>query len=73
MGDASAKPRDGRIATQLRGTGRALGDGEGRALVDLTPEEVFLRKWDADHGGAPPDELVGAFRELLRDLDAEAA
>jgi exonuclease SbcD len=58
-----------RIATTATGTGRALGDGETRALADLRPEEVFRRKYRADYDGPPPDDLVAAFRELLAELE----
>lgn len=59
-----------RIGTALAGTGRALGDGERRALGELVPEEVFRRKYDADYGGAPPDELLEAFRALLQEVES---
>ncbi|GAO05421.1 exonuclease SbcCD subunit D C-terminal domain-containing protein [Anaeromyxobacter sp. PSR-1] len=60
-----------RIATTLAGTGRALGDGERRALGELVPEEVFRRKYDADYGGPPPDALLEAFRALLQEVESE--
>jgi exonuclease SbcD len=60
-----------RIGTTLAGTGRALGDGERRALGDLVPEEVFRRKYDADYGGPPAPELLEAFRALLQEVESE--
>jgi DNA repair protein SbcD/Mre11 len=60
-----------RIATALTGTGRALGDGERRALADLSPEEVFRRKYEREHAGDVPDELLAAFHELLAAVHAE--
>ena len=67
-----------RIATALRGDGRALGDGEERALGELVPEEVFLRKYAAEFDDPPSAELLAAFRQLLAeveagDVEAEAA
>lgn len=59
-----------RIATALQGDGRALGDGEQRALGELVPEEVFLRKYAADFGGPPPADLLAAFRALLVEVEA---
>jgi exonuclease SbcD len=55
-----------RIASVLRGTGRALGDVESRrTLAELLPEEVFRRRWERDHEGAPPADLLAAFHELV--------
>jgi exonuclease SbcD len=59
-----------RIATALRGDGRALGDGEERALGELVPEEVFLRKYAAEFDDPPSAELLAAFRELLAEVEA---
>jgi DNA repair protein SbcD/Mre11 len=58
-----------RISTELQGSGRALGDGEERPLADLKPLEVFLRKYDAEHGGPPPAGLLASFEDLLRDVE----
>jgi DNA repair protein SbcD/Mre11 len=55
-----------RIASVLQGTNRSLGDVEvRRTLADLLPEEVFRRRWERDHEGAPPAELLAAFHELV--------
>jgi len=60
----------------LTGTGRPLAEsGPQRALSELGPEEVFLRKWARDHESPPPREVTSAFHELLDDLlrEEEAA
>ncbi|HYG67326.1 MAG TPA: exonuclease SbcCD subunit D C-terminal domain-containing protein, partial [Anaeromyxobacteraceae bacterium] len=55
-----------RIASVLKGSGKALGDAEARrTLADLLPEDVFRRRWERDHEGAPPTELLAAFHELV--------
>lgn len=55
-----------RIASVLRGNGRTLGEAEAsRTLSDLEPEEVFRRRWERDHEGTPPDDLLAAFHELV--------
>lgn len=58
-----------RIASVLQGTGRALGDVEARrTLSELLPEEVFRRRWERDHEGAPPADLLAAFHELVDEV-----
>lgn len=55
-----------RIATQMTGTGATLADTYGtRALREITPEEVFLKRWARDHDQPVPDEVLAAFHELV--------
>ena len=49
---------------RLLGSGEALADGSDTSLLDLLPEDVFRRKYERDHGSAPPDDLLAAFHEL---------
>jgi len=49
---------------RLPGSGEALADGSDTSLLDLLPEDVFRRKYERDHGSAPPDDLLAAFHEL---------
>jgi DNA repair protein SbcD/Mre11 len=64
------------------GTGAALAEAYvgGESLVDITPEEVFVRRYARDHEGPPPAKLLETFRELVDgvvtgafDLDEESA
>ncbi|MGC4000452.1 MAG: exonuclease SbcCD subunit D C-terminal domain-containing protein [Anaeromyxobacter sp.] len=61
-----------RLKTGTPGTGRALGDVEARALAELSPEEVFLRKHEKDFGRAPEPELASLFRRLLEEVEGAA-
>lgn len=54
----------------------AAADGAafaGRTLVELSPEEVFVRCHEAEYGGPPQEDLLIEFRRLLGDLPAGAA
>lgn len=56
---------------------RAEAGGEGpvvgRTLVELSPEEVFVRCHQAEYGAPPQDDLLIEFRRLLGELPAGAA
>lgn len=45
----------------------------GRALVELSPEEVFTRCHEAEYGAPPREDLLLEFRRLLEELPAGAA
>ncbi|MFO0932148.1 MAG: exonuclease SbcCD subunit D C-terminal domain-containing protein [Planctomycetota bacterium] len=63
---AGRRPRLLRIALETTGDGRALADGApAPRLRDVTPREVFLRKYAAEHRGEPSPALVAAFDELV--------
>jgi exonuclease SbcD len=63
---AGRRPRLLRIALEPTGDGRALADAAPVArLRDVTPSDVFLRKYASEHEGAPPPALASAFHELL--------
>jgi DNA repair protein SbcD/Mre11 len=62
---AGKEARLARLGVETTGTSRSLGDVEVTPLAELRPEQVFLRKWQKDFGGAPPDEALAAFHELL--------
>lgn len=48
------------------GDGAALGDAVHAAdLRQLTPEDVFLRRYHRDHVDPPPPELLACFGELV--------
>jgi DNA repair protein SbcD/Mre11 len=38
-------------------------------LASLRPEDVFLRRYQRDHEGPPPEPLLAAFRELLDSVE----
>lgn len=54
-----------RIRPERKDDGPALADATSVGLADLTPEAVFLRRWERDHEGAPPPEMLAAFHELV--------
>lgn len=63
-----------KITIERAGGAAALAEtAPGASLDDLTPEEVFRRRWRRDHEGEPPDELVAAFHELIDDVGQEDA
>jgi exonuclease SbcD len=69
---ADRRPRLVKITATHTGTGRALGDAApGIALADLDPAEVFERRWQRDHVGAPPPALRVAFDRLVDEVRAE--
>ena len=41
------------------------------ALDRVTPEQVFVRRYQKDHAGAPPAALMQAFAELLDQVEHE--
>ena len=49
------------------GTGAALAEAYvgGESLIDITPEDVFVRRYARDHEGPPPAKLLETFRELV--------
>jgi exonuclease SbcD len=54
-----------RLRLSLTGSGAALGDTEKLvSLVDLSPEQVFLKRYERDHASAPDVSLLDAFAEL---------
>jgi exonuclease SbcD len=70
---AGKEPRLARLGVETGGTDRALSGAELTALGDLRPEQVFLRKWEKDFGGAPPEDVLAAFHELLDRVHQESA
>lgn len=55
-----------RIDARRTGSGSALAEAAGqRPLRDLTPEEVFRLRYQRDHEGEPPAELLEALHELI--------
>jgi exonuclease SbcD len=52
-----------RLGVETAGARRA-GAGELRPIAQISPEEVFRRKFDRDFGGEPPSDLLLAFQEL---------
>jgi exonuclease SbcD len=66
---------------RIAGTGAALAETYvgGESLVDITPEDVFARRYARDHEGPPSAKLLETFRELVDgvvtgtfDLDEES-
>lgn len=56
-----------RIATTYTGHGLPLPEavGAGQTLADLTPEEVFRRRWERDHSDDPDPAILDAFHAIL--------
>lgn len=40
-------------------------------LETVQPEDVFVRCWRRTHDGDPPEDVLGAFRELLEGLESD--
>ena len=53
------------VNTKRTGDGARLADRHQQPLRELDPEQVFRRRWQQDHAGEVPDDLLMAFRELL--------
>lgn len=54
-----------RLRVSLTGSGAALGDTEKLlSLTDLSPEQVFLKRYERDHTSPPDAALLEAFAEL---------
>lgn len=62
------------IVVETYGSDIALGDAlPDRQLQDLDPVEVFVKRYQRDHDGEPPDEMIAAFHELIDGLRSEEA
>lgn len=62
-----------RIAVERAGAGGSLAEGQpGRALADLSVEQVLIEKWRRDHDQPPPDAVLRCLHELLDELHQEA-
>ena len=62
-----------KISVEYAGTGQGLAEAErARTLGELSPEEVFRRRWSSRHEGEPPTDLLDAFHELLEQARGEA-
>ncbi|SFS09999.1 exonuclease SbcCD subunit D C-terminal domain-containing protein [Sphingomonas jatrophae] len=63
-----------RLTRIVRVAARSAGQGtapQGADLAELRPEAVFAAAFDRVHGGAPPDDLLRAFEQLLVETHAE--
>ena len=59
-------PRLVRLNVLHDGDGDPLAERHVAHLADLSPEEVFRRRWKRDHEGEPPGELMAAYHELVQ-------
>lgn len=61
-----------KLTVSFTGGGDALADTVlVERLRDIQPEEVFVRRYQRDHEGDPPPELMGSFHELLNQVMQE--
>lgn len=58
-----------RVEVVLTGDDADAGTERGTELASLSPEQVFVRRYARDHQGNPPAPLLGAFRELLEQVE----
>jgi len=66
---AGKRPRLVKITAGHTGDGRALADAvAGVALADLDPRDVFVRKWQRHHEGAPTPALLARFDALVEEV-----
>ena len=56
-----------------RREGQPSAPAPGRTLVELSPEEVFVRCHQAEYGTEPRQDLLIEFRRLLEDVTAGSA
>ena len=56
-----------------RREGQTSAPAPGRTLVELSPEEVFVRCHQAEYGTEPRQDLLIEFRRLLEDVTAGSA
>ena len=66
-------PRLVRLNVVRDGDGDPLAERHHAQLADLTPDQVFRRRWQRDHDGEPPDELLAAYHELVDIVTTEPA
>lgn len=64
-------PRLVRLNVERRGDGDPLAEHHHAQLADLSPDDVFRRRWQRDHDGEPPDGLLAAYHELVDTVSAE--
>ena len=58
-----------KLTTTYTGSGEALAEGAvPRQLDALVPEQVFVRRYQSLHEGEPSPELLGAFHELVEQV-----
>lgn len=54
-----------KVGRERTGTGEALGATEVAGLSDITPEEVFVRRWRQEFSAEPDPAVLACFAELL--------
>jgi exonuclease SbcD len=65
------EPRLVKLTATHVGDAAALGDRvAGRALADLDPKDVLLRRWAQRHAGEPPADVLAAFDRLVEEATA---
>jgi exonuclease SbcD len=70
------RARLARLGVTATGSGAALADLDefaARHLAELKPQEVLRARWQRDHQGEPPPELLRTFDELLDRVMQEEA
>ncbi|MBT8494188.1 MAG: exonuclease SbcCD subunit D C-terminal domain-containing protein [Deltaproteobacteria bacterium] len=65
-------PRLVKASVEYTGTGDPLAVSASAELRDLEPEEVFVRRYQRDHDGEVPADLLAAFRDALSAAHEEA-
>ncbi len=61
-----------KVTRILTGTAAPLAEAtQGRALSDLSPEQVFLERYRREYSEPPTNELLAAFHELLASLSED--
>ncbi|MBI1209779.1 MAG: exonuclease subunit SbcD [Azospirillum sp.] len=61
------------LAVSGGGSGQALADAVSQPdLAQLTPEEVFRRRWSRSHDGEPESAVIEAFLDVVQAVEEEA-
>jgi len=62
-----------KITTHYPGNGESLAESmPERSLQEITPDEVFSRRYQQAHNDLPPQPLVAAFHEILELVQQES-
>lgn len=62
-----------RLGVEQSGSIHGLKGGELRSVAEIRPEEVFALKYQRQFDQPPPDDILQAFHEILRDVEQKIA
>jgi exonuclease SbcD len=62
-----------RLGVEQSGAIHGRRGGELRPVAEIRPEEVFALKYQRQFNQPPPDDILQAFHEILRDVEQKIA